>query len=86
MFAIIVLMVGVSVQAQKKNRLQPNPIGPLATSALTLEDQTGGGCVWFIMASEATSECNMCEYSIGFGKCGQVKVDGFNVHLSAVYR
>jgi hypothetical protein len=82
-FAIIVLMAGVSVQAQKKNRLQPNPIGPPITSALTLEDQTGGGYIWFDMAS-GDFKCNMCEYSIEFGGTGQVKVDGFNVYLSAV--
>lgn len=29
-------------------------------------------------------KCNMCEYKYAFGGTGQVKIDGFNVSLSAV--
>ena len=80
--AIIVLMAGVSVQAQKKNsRIQP--IGPPVQKMLTVQDQTGGGFITFDLVT-GEFKCNMCEYKFAFSGTGQVKVDGFNVYLTAV--
>ena len=81
MLAIIVLLAGVSVQAQKGKGIQP--IGPPVKNQLSVQDQTGGGYITFdILTGEFT--CNMCEYKYIFKGIGQVKVDGFNVYLSAV--
>lgn len=81
LFAIIVLVAGVSAQAQNGNRIKP--IVPPVKRLLTVQDQNGGG---FIMFDLVTGEfrCQMCEYKIGFSGPGQVKVDGFNVYLAAV--
>ena len=81
MLAIIVLLAGVSVQAQKGNRIQP--IGPPVSKLLSVQDQTGDG---FIMFDIVTGEfkCNMCEYKYAFSGKGDVKVDGFNVYLTSV--
>lgn len=74
-------MAGVSVQAQKGKGIQP--IGPPVKNQLSVQDQSGGGYITFdILTGEFT--CNMCEYSFVFKGIGQVKVDGFNVYLSAV--
>ena len=82
MLAIIVLLTSVSAQAQKP-RLQPAPIGPPVRNLLSVQDQEGGGYLSFDVITGAF-KCNMCEYKFAFGGTGQVKVDGFNVYLSAV--
>jgi hypothetical protein len=50
---------------------------------LSVQDQTGGGFIVFDLVS-GDFKCNMCEYKFVFGGTGKVKVDGFNVYLSAV--
>ena len=82
LLAIIILLASVSAQAQKP-RLQPKPIGPPVRNLLSVQDQEGGGFLMFDVATGAF-KCNMCEYKLAFGGTGQVKVDGFNVYLSAV--
>jgi hypothetical protein len=82
MFVIIVLLVSVSAQAQKPGR-QPAPIGPPVKSLLSVQDQEGGGFLVFDVTS-GTFKGNMCEHKIAIEGTGQVKVDGFNVYLSAV--
>ena len=79
--AIIVFVAGVSVQAQKKSRIQPPP--PPTKKLLSVQDETGGGFIVFDMVT-GDFKCNMCEYKLAFGGKGDVKVDGFNVYLSAV--
>jgi len=81
LFAIIVLLAGVSAQAQKKNG--PAPIGPPVRNQVSVQDQDGGGFMVFDL-STGDFKCNMCEYNYAFGGTAQVKIDGFNVYLSAV--
>lgn len=81
LFAIIVLFAGVSVQAQK--RRGPTPIGPPAPKFLTVQDQDGDGFIVFDL-STGEFKCNMCEYNYGFSGPGEVKINGFDVSLSAV--
>jgi len=81
--AIVVLVAGVSVQAQTKNKLRPQPTEPPVPKLLSVQDQTGGGFIKFDIVS-GDFKCNLCEYGFVFGGTGQVKVDGFNVSLSAV--
>ena len=80
--AILFLLASVSAQAQKP-RLQPAPIGPPVKNLLSVQDQEGGGYLLFDVVT-GDFKCNMCEYNFAFGGTGQVKVDGFNVYLSAV--
>lgn len=82
LFAVIVLLAGVSVQAQKR-RSGPQPIGPPITQSLSVQDQEGGGFIVFDL-STGDFKCNMCEYKYAFGGTGKVQIDGFNVSLSAV--
>jgi len=82
LLAIIVLLASVSAQAQKP-RLQPAPIGPPVKNVLSVQDQEGGGYLVFDVLT-GSFKCNMCEYKLAFSGKGQVKVDGFNVYLSAV--
>lgn len=81
LFAIIVLLAGVSVQAQKRSG--PQPIGPPIPKQISIQDQDGGGFMVFDL-STGEFKCEMCEYNYGFSGPGQVKIDGFNVYLSAV--
>lgn len=81
LFAIIVLLTGVSVQAQK--RRAPQPIGPPIPQSLSVQDQEGGGFIVFDL-STGEFKCNMCEYKYAFSGPGKVTIDGFNVSLSAV--
>jgi len=74
------MLVGVSAQAQRKN--PPPGIQPLI-KILSVQDQEGGGYIWFnIVTGEFT--CNMCEYGYVIKGTGQVKIDGFNVYMGAV--
>ena len=82
LFAIIVLLTGVSVQAQKRSR-GPQPIGPPIPQSLSVQDQDGDGFIVFDL-STGEFKCNMCEYKYAFGGTGKVQIDGFNVSLSAV--
>lgn len=80
LFSIIVLLAGVSVQAQKKGG--PQPIGPPVRKQLSVQDPDGGGFIVFDL-STGDFKCYMCEYKYALSGKGQVKVDGFNVYLSA---
>jgi hypothetical protein len=77
---LIVMLAGVSVQAQKKGI---SPIGPPVSQVYSIQDQEGGGFMIFDLVS-GEFKCNMCEYGYAFSGTGQVKVDGFNVYLSAI--
>jgi hypothetical protein len=77
---MIVMLAGVSVQAQKKGI---RPIGPPVKKVYSVQDRDGSGFMLFDLAS-GEFKCNMCEYGYAFSGTGQVKVDGFNVYLSAV--
>ena len=81
LFVLALMLAGVSVQAQKKSRIQPIP--PPVKNLLSVQDQDGGGYILFDMTT-GNFKCNMCEYGIALGGTGNVKVDGFNVYLSAV--
>jgi hypothetical protein len=77
---MMVMFAGVSVQAQKKGI---RPIGPPVKMVYSVQDQGGGGFLLFDLAS-GEFKCRMCEYGYAFSGIGEVKVDGFNVYLSAV--
>jgi hypothetical protein len=74
------MLAGVSAQAQKKGL--PPVIQPVS-KILSVQDQDGGGYMWFNMLS-GEFKCNMCEYGYVINGKGEVKVDGFNVYLTAV--
>ena len=79
-FTLIVMLVGVSAQAQRKS---PSPVIQPVAKILSVQDQEGGGYIWFnIVTGEFT--CNMCEYGYVISGIGQVKIDGFNVYMGAV--
>ena len=80
LLAIIVLLAGVSVQAQRVNRIKPIAPEP---KLLSVQDQDGDGYILFDIVT-GEFKCNLCEYKTGFSGTGQVKVDGFNVYLTAV--
>ena len=82
LFAIIVLLAGVSVQAQKKGGA-PLPIGPPVPRQVSVQDQDGGGFIVFDLPT-GDFKCNMCEYGLAFGGVGQVKIDGFNIYFTAL--
>lgn len=78
LFALMVMLAGVSAQAQKIS-----PIGPPVKKVYSVQAQDGGGFFIFDLAS-GEFKCNMCEYGYVFSGTGKVKVDGFNIYLSAV--
>jgi hypothetical protein len=80
LLTMIVMLAGVSVQAQKKG---VRPIGPPVKKVYSVQDQTGSGFMIFDLVS-GEFKCQMCEYGYAFSGIGEVKVDGFNVYLSAV--
>ena len=77
---MIVMLVGVSVEAQKK---KVRPIGPPVKKVYSVQDQESGGFFIFDLAS-GEFKCNMCEYGYAFSGIGEVKIDGFNVYFSAI--
>src|SRR3954453_12954766 len=81
LFTLVVMLAGVSVEAQKKRPIPPIP--PPVKNVLSVQDQDGGGYILFDITT-GDFKCNMCEYGIAWGGTGAVKVDGFNVFLSAV--
>ena len=80
LLTLIVMLASVSVQAQKKGI---DPIGPPVSKVYSVQDQEGGGFMMFDLVS-GEFKCQMCEYGYAFSGTGQVKVDGFNVYLSAI--
>ena len=81
--AIVVLLVGIPVQAQKKNRpiIQPPP--GTRPAVVLIQSDTGEGYMTFDLRSGAFT-CNLCEYGYVLKGVGTVKIDGFNVSFSAV--
>jgi hypothetical protein len=80
--ALIVLLMGVSAQAQKKNK-GIQPIGPPIKSLLSVQDQDGEGFISFdLVTGEFT--CQLCDNKFTYTGVGKVTVDGFNVSLTAV--
>lgn len=80
--ALLALLIGVSVQAQKKNK-GIQPVNPPIKSLLSVQDQDGEGFISFdLVTGEFT--CQMCENKFTYKGVGQVKVDGFNVNLTAI--
>ena len=82
LFVLAVMLAGVSVQAQKKNRIQPPPPPPMKQTQ-TVQDEDGGGYFTFDIVT-GEFKCNMCEYGLAFGGVGQVKIDGFNIYITAL--
>ena len=77
---ILLLMAGVSVQAQKKrrDRLPPTP-GP---TLIVMQDDAGEGFMLFDMATGAY-KCKLCEYDFTYSGVGSVKTDGYIVTFTA---
>lgn len=73
MFLAIVLLAGVSVQAQKKNRNQ----GPTVRTpqSVLMQDDAGEGFMLFDLATGAF-KCKLCEYGNYYSGVGEVKIDG----------
>jgi len=82
-FALAVLLVGIPVQAQKKNRpiIQPPP--GIRPAGVLIQGDTGEGYMSFDLRSGAFT-CNLCEYGYVMKGTGTVKIDGYNVYFSAV--
>ena len=81
--AMIALLVGIPVQAQK---IGPNPIGPPTPQPaieVSLKDDGGAGFMVFNLKSGAFT-CNVCEYGYVLTGFGEVKIDGCTVHFSAI--
>ena len=81
--AIITLVAGISVQAQKKSigpRIQP-PIWE--TAMVTMQDDNGGGYLVFDPMT-GDYKCNLCEYGYLLEGKGEVKIDGCNIYFSEV--
>jgi|SRR6185436_7021346 len=83
-FAIVVLLVGIPVQAQKKNRpiIQPPPPGIRPVGVLIQADN-GEGYMTVDFRSAAFT-CYLCEYNYAFKGVGEVKIDGCNVYFSVI--
>jgi hypothetical protein len=77
LFVLTVMLAAPSVQAQKIK-----PVPPPISQVLSVQDQDGGGYMWFNI-NTGEFQCNMCEYGYAFYGKGKVQVDGFNVYLSA---
>ena len=79
--AIITLLAGVSVQAQRKSgkpRLQP----PVDFQNVTIQDDNGGGYFVFDPLS-GEYKCNLCEYGMELSGKGEVKIDGCNIYFTS---
>jgi hypothetical protein len=81
LFTLVLFLGIVPILGQQKSRIQP--IGPPVKQMLSVEDQTGDGYILFDITT-GNFKCSMCEYGYDFSGTGQVKIDGFNVYLSAV--
>ena len=79
-FLAIILLAGVSVQAQKKNRNQ----GPAVRTPQTvlMQDDAGEGFMLFDLITGAF-KCKLCEYDVYYSGVGSVKTDGCLVIFSA---
>lgn len=75
--AMIVLLVGIPVQAQK---IQPRPI--IGPAEVTIQGENGEGYMVFNLKSGAF-KCYLCEYGYVMSGTGEVKIDGCNIYFSA---
>lgn len=80
--ALVMLLVGVSADAQKKkggHNITPAPI----RADMVVEDQNGEG---FITFNPETSEftCQMCKYGYVWSGTGKVEAKGLNVYFNAM--
>jgi hypothetical protein len=82
LLAIIILVAGVSAQAQKKGIKPILPPTP-PPGMLCVEDSDGGGFIVFDLKT-GDFKCSMCEYNYAFGGTGSVTIDGFNAYLTVV--
>lgn len=83
LLALIVMLAGVSVQAQKKS---PKPRMTPPTPEMTLiviQDDNGAGYFAFDPVS-GDYKCVLCEYDYELRGTGEVKIDGCNVYLSVL--
>lgn len=81
--AMIALLVGIPVQAQKIGKGPTGPPTPEPAIEVSLKDDGGAGYLVFNLKSGAFT-CNVCEYGYVLTGFGEVKVDGCNVHFSAI--
>lgn len=79
-FALMVMLASVSVQAQKEFRPRISPPTPEPTK-IVLQDDNGGGYLAFDPTSGAY-ECKLCEYGYVLSGTGEVKIDGCSVYFS----
>lgn len=80
---VVVLLAGVSVQAQKKHRSIQPIAPPVEVQNVCVQDDDGDGFFIFNPLTGAF-KCYMCEYNFVWSGVGGVKVDGCNVYFSAV--
>jgi hypothetical protein len=81
--AIMVVLAGVSVQAQKKSPT-PQFVPPTVEPTLiVVQDDNASGYLVFDPVSGAY-KCNLCEYGYVLSGIGQVKIDGCNVYFSDI--
>ncbi|MFY9611538.1 MAG: hypothetical protein WAU45_23365 [Blastocatellia bacterium] len=80
--AMIALLVGIPVQAQKKVRGIMPPT-PEPTTLVTVKDDGGGGFLHFDLKS-GEFKCYLCEYDYALTGFGEVKIDGCNLYFSAI--
>ncbi|MGH9426441.1 MAG: hypothetical protein ACRD2L_09085 [Terriglobia bacterium] len=78
--AIMVLLAGVSVQAQKKS---PRPAQSVPSASIMVQADEGEG-VLVIDPLSGAFNCNLCEYGFQFDGKGTVKIDGCVISYSAV--
>ena len=82
LLAIIVLLAGVSVQAQKKSpRFRIGPVDE--NPKVVIQDDNGGGFFVFDPVS-GEFKCVLCEYAYTLSGVGNVKIDGCNIYFSYI--
>lgn len=81
--AMLVLVIGIPVQAQKKNRpiIQPPP--GIRPAGVLIQSDTGEGYMTFDLRTGAFL-CNLCEYGYAVKGTGEVRIDGVNVYFSVI--
>ncbi len=79
-FGIILVLAGVSVQAQKTPGTAGS--GPIRQN-ITIQDDKGGG-YFSLDARWGTYICNMCEYGLILKGTAEVKVDGCFIYVTDI--
>lgn len=83
LFALIVMLAGVSVQAQKGFRPRISPPTPEPSKKIVLQDDNGGGYLVFDPMS-GVYECKLCEYGYVLSGTGRAEIDGCSVYFSDI--